>query len=394
MMRSMWRAVLLLTACHLLAWQSNPLAEMEAQLPHAVDPGAIMMVLAINHAAAGNRTAALEWLTKAAGLRQGFDPSAGPRFAAFGDMPAYRSLIERVRHDNPPIERSRVAFTSPKGIITEGIAADPKTGAIYIGSLNRHAILRVTPDGHWQDFTQPGQEGLNEPLGLAVDAASRSLWVCSNSGAGHSVLQFDLDSARLRRRWKLAGDPNGHLLNDLAVMPGGNAWVTDSRAGALYHAAKGATELTEAHMGRDFPAANGITPAPGGQRLYVSCFPEGVVIVDIAAKTVRPLRRPAGMTLASIDGLYWHKGTLYGIQNTWIRYRVAAWKLNAAGDAIESQTILDRAAPGMKDPTTGVFLGDTFHYIANSELEHWKDHNVIEANGIRPIRIRAIEVGN
>lgn len=75
----------LFRACRLIAGQSNPLAQLEAQLPDAVDPGAIMMELAINHVAAGNRNAALD------------------------ETPEYRRLLERVRRDNPPLPQSRAA---------------------------------------------------------------------------------------------------------------------------------------------------------------------------------------------------------------------------------------------------------------------------------------------
>jgi hypothetical protein len=145
-------AGLLVPACCLLAWQASEIRELEAQLPTAPDRGAVMMGLALYQMQAGNKPATLAWLEKAANLRQGFDPSVNPRFAPLADLPGYAKLIETVRRDNPPVHTARLAFTSPRpDLVTEGLAADPETGALYIGSLNRHAILRIRPDGTWED---------------------------------------------------------------------------------------------------------------------------------------------------------------------------------------------------------------------------------------------------
>jgi DNA-binding beta-propeller fold protein YncE len=290
------------------------------------------------------------------------------------------------------VHTARLAFTSPRpDLVTEGLAADPETGALYIGSLNRHAILRIRPDGTWEDFIRPNQDGLAEPLGLTVDAATRTLWACSNSNASRAVFQFDLRTARLVHAWKLPGNTEGHFLNDLALSPQGEAWVTDSRAGKLYRAAKGAAELAEVPAGRQFEGANGIAFAPGGKRLYISCFPDGIVIFDPATRAARPIRRPANVTLAMIDGLYCRNGKLFTVQNFWIVYRAAALTLNAAGDAVEKEQILERAGPDLKDPTTGALYKDTFYFIANSELEHWKDGKLADAATMRPVKILAVD---
>jgi streptogramin lyase len=392
MRKKIWCAGLLAPACCLLAWQANEIRELEALLPKAPDRGAVMMGLALFQMQAGNKPAALGWLEKAVDLRQGFDPSAGPRFAPLAELPGYAKLIDRIRRDNPPVHRARLAFTNPSaGMVTEGLAADPETGSLYIGSLNRHAILRIRPDGAWEDFIRPDQDGLAEPLGLTVDSATRSLWACSNSNSSRAVFQFDLRTARLIHVWKLPGTPDGHFLNDLAVSPQGEAWVTDSRAGKLYHAAKGAAELAEVPAGREFDGANGIAFAPGGKRLYISCFPDGIVVFDPATRTARPIRRPANVTLAMIDGLYCRNGKLFTVQNFWVVYRAVAWTLNAEGDAIEKEQILERAGPDLKDPTTGALLNNTFYFIGNSELEHWKEGKLVDAGAMRAVKIFAVD---
>ncbi len=369
--------------------QQDAVRRLEKELATAPDPGAIMMLLAVHQARGGNTEAALRWLEKAADLRQGFAPLS-PGFAGLKENPRFQQIMGRIGRDNPAIARGRVAFTAPMKLVTEGLAANPATGDLYIGSLNDHKVLRVTRNGRWSDFTGARQDGLDEPLGMKVDQAGRSLWVVNNSASEHGVLQFDLRSARLTRKWTLAGNPKEHLLNDLTITPEGEAWVTDSRAGAVYRAGREGDKLMRFDLGRQFPGANGIAMAADGRRIYLACFPEGIVVLDPGNKTAVAMRRPAGMTLAAIDGLYLHQGRLIGVQNTLVIYRVAAWTLNTAGDAVEKEEILERSSKYLKDPTTGVFLRGIFHFIANSELDHWKDGKLSAVDGMQPVRILAL----
>jgi hypothetical protein len=364
--------------------QTDEVRSLEGALADSPDPGSIMMELSAYNVQEGKLDAALEWLAKAVDLRQGFRPSAPP-FAALREHPGYAALARRIAKDNPPIERGRIAFTAPwRDIVTEGLAADPASGSLFIGSMNRHAIYRVARDGKWSEFVPAGRDGLDRPLGMVV--SGDSLYACNNSDAGNAVLRFALETGRLLHRWTLPGNTAEHLLNDLAVGADGTVYVTDSRAGEIYHAAKEAAELTRLDFGRRFLGANGIALAPG-DRMYVVCFPDGIVLVDLPHKTVRPLTRPAATTLATIDGLYFRGDRLIGIQNYTVIDRVVSWKLNRAGDAILAEEILARAGRRLEDPTTGAFLGGKFYFIANSGIPYFKDGKVIKPDALRPTAI-------
>ncbi|HWR50159.1 MAG TPA: hypothetical protein VN428_03575 [Bryobacteraceae bacterium] len=364
--------------------QTDAIRSLEGALADATDPGAIMMQLAGHHAGQGNVEAGLKWLAKAVDLRQGFRPAAPP-FAPLREHPGYAALARRIAKDNPPIERGRIVSTAPlREIITEGLAADPGSGSLFVGSMNRHSIYRVARDGKWSEFVRSGQDGLGQPLGMAV--AHNSLYVCNDSDTERSVLQFALESGRLLHRWTLPGGVEGHFLNDLAVAADGGVYVTDSRAGQIYYGAKGAAELGTLDLGRRFLGANGIALAPEG-RMYVACFPDGIVLIDLERKAVRPLDRPASLTLAAIDGLYYHGDRLIGIQNYTVIDRVVSWKLNASGDAVLSEDILARGGKRLEDPTTGAFLGGKFYFIANSGIPYWKEGKVTKPDALRPTAI-------
>lgn len=364
--------------------QTDAIRSLEGALADAPDPGSVMMQLAARNAQEGNLDAGLQWLAKAVDLRQGFRPSAPP-FAALRAQPGYAALARRIEKDNPPIERGRIAFTAPwREIITEGLAADPASGSLFIGSMNRHAIYRIARDGKWSEFVLAGRDGVDRPLGMLV--SGDSLYVCNNSDAGHAVLRFALATGRLLHRWALPGDVAEHLLNDLAVADDGTVYATDSRAGEIYYATKNAAELTKLDLGRPFLGANGIALAPGS-RMYVSCFPDGIALIDLVHRTVRPLTRPAGITLAAVDGLYFRGDKLIAIQNYTVIDRVVSWKVNRSGDTVLSQDILARAGKHLEDPTTGALLGSKFYFIANSGIPYWQGGKVTNPDALRPTAI-------
>ncbi|MBV8842935.1 MAG: hypothetical protein JO307_09000 [Bryobacterales bacterium] len=58
----------------------------------------------------------------------------------------------------------------------------------------------------------------------------------------------------------------------MAIATSGDVYVTDTRAGAVWHLANGSDDLTR-FPGR-FESANGIALSPDESLLYVSTFPD------------------------------------------------------------------------------------------------------------------------
>ncbi len=73
-------------------------------------------------------------------------------------------------------------------------------------------------------------------------------------------------------------------------------------------------------------------------------------------------------TLAGVDGLYWHKGSLIAIQNGIGTPRVAAFQLAKDGVHVSKTTILEYRSNLCVLPTTGALREDDFYYIANSQV--------------------------
>ena len=90
--------------------------------------------------------------------------------------------------------------------------------------------------------------------------------------------------------------------------------------------------------------------------------------MDVATRQVRPLPHPERVNVAGIDGLYLRGRNLIAVQNSAGVERIVRFRLNPALDAIEAEEILESRNPLFKIPTPGVVAGDSFFYIANSQL--------------------------
>lgn len=84
-------------------------------------------------------------------------------------------------------------------------------------------------------------------------------------------------------------------------------------------------------------------------------------------KKVTHLPALAGATLLGIDGLYFYKGKLIGVQNGVAPRRVVRIHLNKSLDRAERLEVIEANNPVFDEPTLGVIVNDTFYFIANSQ---------------------------
>jgi hypothetical protein len=303
---------------------------------------------------------AVEWLRKVAALRAGIDPSRDSIFAPLRDTREFADIAAAVRAATPPVSRSRSAFVIPEGdLVPESIAYDPQGKQFYLGSMTKGKVIRCSGAGKCTQFAG----GLGTVLGLKVapKGDGGGLWVLSNTEQESALIHFDLASAQLILKYAVSG--SGHTFNDLVIARSGDVYLTDTRAGAVWHLVKGASTLTRI-AGR-FDVANGIALSPDGGLLYVSTFPDGITVLDLKTNTATPIVRPKDLCLGAIDGLYFHRGALIAIQNGYMLPRVVRLALNRDPHTIERFEVLERRNPLFDGVTTGVVAGGRFFYMAN-----------------------------
>ncbi|MBA2435933.1 MAG: hypothetical protein H0V54_12790, partial [Chthoniobacterales bacterium] len=171
--------------------------------------------------------------------------------------------------------------------------------------------------------------------------------------------------------------PEAIQLNDLAVAPDGTLYVTDSASGTLFRRKPKETTLTRFGEAGGLRGANGIALAPDGA-LYVT-LSTGIARVDATTGEPTRLPQPDDVVTGGIDGLYWHDGDLFGIQNVTNPGRVVRIALTDKGARIAGLTVLQsHHHPEFAEPTTGVIANGALNVIGNSYVGHFQPDGTIK----------------
>jgi sugar lactone lactonase YvrE len=350
------------------------------------DPAALFS-LAMDFAAIGDKTKAIKLLEEMSMAHAGLDPRApaGRPFVSMENDPRFRGLIAKIEKENSPIIRSNPVFVlRERDLAPEGIAYDPVGRRFYMSSISKKKIIVVGEDGVASDFKQSRQDGLGETLGMKVDAKRRFLWVVSDSSAPggapgenvmpgdtdkqYGVFQYDLKSGRLLFKHLLPSGSPG-FLNDVALTSTGEAFVTNSGTGEVFR-------MSPDHDGNELflgantvPQANGIAVSNDDKVLFVAGW-LGVVRVDIASRHVRTLATRKPVCDAGLDGMYFYKGSLVGIQNPDLHPgRVMRYYLNPTMDRVERAEVLESYNPVFEVPTTGTLVNNSLYFMANTQVD-------------------------
>jgi sugar lactone lactonase YvrE len=350
---------------------------LEARLRVAPDQGEVLFRLSRARALAGDSEGALADLAKAIATGLDFDIDAESAFRPLNTNPKFMELLDRALEQRLVVHQSREAFrVAEKDLIPEGLAHDPASGAFFLGSLYKRKVVRVGADGRVRDFTASGQDGLWQVLGMKVDAARHRLWVVTAAGeeAGpqegcSAVLVYDLATGTLARRYSLDNEESRHFLNDIALAADGRAFVTDSRTGGVWRIDPGRDGFTALVKPFTFDYPNGLALSADEHRLYVADGTKGISIVDPESGGVRPLSHPGNVSLYGIDGLYVHASGLIGVQNGAGTERIVRYRLDREGSKVLWLDVLESRNPVFAIPTTGVVVGASFYYIANSRID-------------------------
>ena len=97
-------------------------------------------------------------------------------------------------------------------------------------------------------------------------------------------------------------------------------------------------------------------------------------------------------TLAGIDGLYWHRGSLIAIQNGIGSPRIAAFRLSKDGSRVTQTTVLENRTAFTVTPTTGAIHGNDFYFIANSQSDNLNGDKIMDVTKLSPVRIAMVRL--
>lgn len=395
-----WRCVGLATLAALVcgpAWaQSGEEAALQAQLVRIETlrgerPKDDLLVFyrAMTQAQLGARAAVLADLRSLLGRRRGLIPAPGAGFDRLWEDEEFQRLRAQLAADEPKTQppAAVLARLTGKSLLPEGIAYDPKSRRLFVGSIHRRKIVTLDAQGRQEDWSR-AEDRLDAVLGLRVDLPRRLLWAVSTNGSDdeaekarrNALIAWDLASRRVVRRVEL---PQALHLNDLCIADDGTVYASDSFGSTIW--VLGPSAATAVALGKpgQLRGANGLALGPGGE-LYVA-LSTGIARIEVASGAWQRMAQPDEWVTGGIDGLYYHRGALIGVQNGPNPGRVIRLKLSADGRNITAFDVLQsHHHPEFDEPTTGAIVGEHLIVIANSHIARRRpDGSIAGADRLR-----------
>jgi sugar lactone lactonase YvrE len=209
-------------------------------------------------------------------------------------------------------------------VFPEGVAYQSDTGDFYVGSTTDGTVFRGSVEGGPKEaevFLEPESDGRTTAIGMEVDKAGRLFIAGGDTGR---IFVYDTESADLVRRLDTP-DAESTFLNDVAVTPDGDAYLTDSMRPVLFRVTSTADGVGEAEPWLNFegtPAEyeegfnfNGIDATDDGRYLVAVQSNTGELFrIDTESKEVVEINL-GGETLTNGDGLLLDGRTAYVVRN-------------------------------------------------------------------------------
>src|SRR5271154_5902455 len=362
--------------------------KLQSTLP---DRGAPLYFLAAAKEHLRENREALALLKECLALQEGFDPSGDPAFLGLKEIKEFTAQIENLHRDFPVVAQAREAVrTTEKDLVPEGLAYDVQRNVFYLSSLNRRKIVEIGRDGRSFDFVPAERYRLLPVLGIRISLSDNTVWADSFTDSGQTeLLHFDA-TGRLLGRFKPEGSGK-HGFNDLVIRKNGEVITTDSLGNIVLRFDPTARTFAALPVHRALFYPNGIALSEDDHTLYIGDS-LGVVRLDLVNGESRDVDPGPKSTLAGIDGLYWHNGSLIGIQNGIGSPRVAAFRLSSDGRRVTRTTVLENRSKLCVLPTTGAIRGSDFFFIANSQIDNMNNDKAMDVTRLEGIRIGVLRL--
>lgn len=365
---------------------------LEELLPGSRDRGAALFLLADHYARLGDQTKALALLKECVRLNAGFvpDPALNRPLRPLESNAEFRELLQQTRRSNPAVHKAHVAFTVPeKDLFPEGLAVDASSGVFYMGSEHQQRIVKFTLKGGVSDFVKQDAYDLSPVGGVHVDPADHSVWATTDAGVKHrpELLHFDTQGKLLERYSEPGSMP--HDLNDSVLRGTREIFATDTEGNHVYCFDRAAHTFTDMKLHRPVFEPNGITLSPDGNLLFIA-DDLGVIRVDLRSNESTDVDPGPRNTLAGIDGLYWYKGALVGVEYGTGAYRVMRWRLSSDGRTVAGSEVLERGTDLVNNPTTGAILEGNFYFMANTGIYNLENDKIVNESKLEPVKIAVV----
>ena len=367
--------------------QDYPAALEQLKKSDALVPNRPSSVLrmARAHARLHENDAAMTLLNRLRDMQTYFDLAHDPAFVDLQKTPGFENLVSSMEKvSESRVTAATVAFKIPDTtFFPEGIAYDTHTGDVFVASMRKRKIVRITPTGTITDFITPHHDNIWGISGIGIDAAHNTLWACSTAyevseeysptDRDAAAFAFDLASGKLKAHYPFHQQGEKHFCDGVVIASDGTVFVADSQGMALLKISPGAKELETL-----LPESAGISPqgmavSADGKTLFFSDYMSGLYALNLKTKQVSRLESKAKASLAGIDGLIGYGNDLIAIQNGILPNRVVRLKMGPSQKEVLDVQVLEMNHPLFGEPTLGVIKGNMLLLVANNPISKFLD---------------------
>jgi hypothetical protein len=259
-----------------------------------------------------------------------------------------------------------------------GLAYDAVSKRFVVGNRGEHKIAVIGEQSqNLLTLASADGAGFGEIEALAIDVRQGDLWVASSAGDPRRSRLHKLQLISGRQLTTIDAPDDAGRLTDLVVTARGDLLALDSTGNRIFRLPARGKQIEPAVA---VDKHNLAAIAADGNGSVFAATPDGVVAIDLGRRVTAPLTASNGVSLAGIQALRWHAGTLVAVQQTPDGLqRVVRIHLNSGG---LRATRLDVLEKGLKlaSPASIVVADDTLFYVTAGD----GDREVV----IRKIRLR------
>jgi hypothetical protein len=211
------------------------------------------------------------------------------------------------------LQEEALRFSTDR-FVPAGLAYDAVSRRFVMGDAHGRK-LRVVGEGldHAVDLVRAESAGFFDIRALAIDTRRGDLWVATSAASGEASLhRLQLISGRPLQSFPLAGEAGRPVRPvDLAVTDGGVVYVLD-RDGRVFRARPGSAPPEV--IVQLAPAGEALSVALAGDAVAYVAHTDGMLRVDLNARTATQVAIAAELPLNAIERLRAHRGGFVALQ--------------------------------------------------------------------------------
>lgn len=349
--------------------------------------------VAIGYALTNNPDSALLYLNKISDMKLFFPAEQDSDFVSLWNKNEFKEIVKKLNSAKEHYGKSEFEFElNEKDLLTESVAYNPLTETFYISSVHKSKILSYNKKEGAKLFCESGDVTFGGVYGMKVDSKNNLLWACTgflpqvkgyaeNHKGINEAVKYDLTTGKVLNKYKI---PEGeHLFGDLVLNANGDVYIADSRDNNIYLIKNGSDKIEPFFISDIFASLQGIDFSSDERFLFAADYSMGVYKIDMNSKQISAIQVPDNLTDLGIDGLYFYKNSLIGIQNGVTPHRVIKMNLNENYNKIISWEVIEANNKYFFEPTLGVLNGDDFYYIANSQWPNFKRDGTVDVENLQ-----------